>query len=338
MSTLYDFSTDDEAPGPDGRAIRPQSMMFTLYGDYIIHRGGEVWVGTLIQIAAQFGLSEQAMRSSLSRMSRNGWLRVRRIGNRGYYSLTARSKRLLEEGAQRIFVRRAGAWDGRWRVLSYSIPERRREVRDELRKQLTWMGFGPLSSGTWVTPHPLEGEVAGLVERLGIREMVEMFAARHLGFADDGTLAQRCWDLAALNARYAAFVARYEPRNAVHQQRLARGEAVPESECFVERFLLLHEYRRFFFLDPELPAELLPAGWLGGAAAQLFQTYHALLAERANAYLDSVFEAPPSARRRAAPRPVAAPAAAELLAAGYDQLSVVSTQLSAIGGRAHGDH
>ena len=36
--------------------IRPQSMMFTLFGDYIMHRGGEVWVGSLIRIAAQFGL------------------------------------------------------------------------------------------------------------------------------------------------------------------------------------------------------------------------------------------------------------------------------------------
>jgi phenylacetic acid degradation operon negative regulatory protein len=336
MSTLYDFSTDDLAPSPDGRAIRPQSMMFTLYGDYVIHRGGEVWVGTLIQIAAEFGLSEQAVRSSLSRMSRNGWLRVRRIGNRGYYSLTPKSKRLLEEGAERIFVRRVGAWDGRWRVLTYSIPERRREVRDELRKQLTWMGFGPLSSGTWLSPHPLEGEVAGLVERLGIRELVEVFAASHLGFADDGALAQRCWDLAALNARYAAFVARYEPRYAAHRTRLERGEEVPDSECFVERFLLLHEYRRFFFQDPELPEELLPPGWLGGTAAQLFQAYHALLAERANAYLDSVFEAPPSARRRAAPRPVTAPAAAELLAAGYDRLSAASRQLSAAGQQVAG--
>src|SRR3954452_17621654 len=128
MRTLDDFSTDDLQSGPDGPSIRPQSMMFTLYGDYVIHRGGEVWVGTLIQIGAEFGLSEQAVRSSLSRMSRNGWLRVRRIGNRGYHSLTPRSKRLLEEGAERIFVRRAGAWDGRWRMLTYSIPERRREV------------------------------------------------------------------------------------------------------------------------------------------------------------------------------------------------------------------
>jgi phenylacetic acid degradation operon negative regulatory protein len=306
-------------------------MLFTLYGDYIVHRGGEVWVGSLIQIAAQFGLSAQAVRSSLSRMSRNGWLRGRRQGNRSYYSLTPKSKRLLEEGARRIFVRRTGAWDGRWRVLTYSIPERRREVRDDLRKQLTWMGFGPLGSGTWISPHALEAEVEALAERLGIRELVELFTATHVGFADDRALARRCWDLAALNRRYAAFLAQYQPRYETHRARLARGECVPESHCFVERFLLLHEYRRFFFLDPELPVELLPEGWLGAEAAQLFHAYHQLLADPANAYLDSVFEGPPSGRRRPTPLVMPAPAAAELLAAGYREPAAVGASRSASG-------
>ena len=97
---------------------------------------------------------------------RSGWLRVRRLGNRGYYSLTPRSKRLLEEGTRRIFVRRTGDWDGRWRVLSYSIPERRRQVRDDLRKQLTWMGFGQLSNGSWLSPHAVEADLEALTERL----------------------------------------------------------------------------------------------------------------------------------------------------------------------------
>lgn len=297
--------------------IRPQSMMFTLYGDYIIYRGGEVWVGTLIQIMAQFGLSEQAVRSALSRMTRGGWLRARQVGNRSYYSLTPRGKRLLEEGRHRIFVRRSGEWDGRWRILVYSIPERRRELREALRKQLTWLGFGSLGSGTWVSPHRLDEEVASLVETLGVRDHVELFEATHVGFGDDQALARRCWDLDGLNARYRAFVERWAPRRAAMQARLARGEEVPPAECFVERFLLIHEYRRFFFLDPELPPALLPADWQGAAAAQLFHSYHALLGERANAYLDSVWESPPSARKRPARQAVPEPAAVELLAASY---------------------
>ncbi|MBX5493436.1 MAG: phenylacetic acid degradation operon negative regulatory protein PaaX [Chloroflexi bacterium] len=297
--------------------IRPQSMMFTLFGDYIIYRGEEVWVGTLIQIMAQFGLSEQAVRSALSRMTRGGWLRGRQVGNRSFYSLTPRGKRLLESGRRRIFVRRGGEWDGRWRILVYSIPERQREVREALRKQLTWLGFGPLGSGTWVTPHRLDEEVAALVETLGVRDRVELFEAAHVGFGDAQALARRCWDLDALNTRYRAFVEHWAPRQAALQERLARGDEVPPAECFVERFLLIHEYRRFFFLDPELPPALLPADWQGAAAAQLFHAYHTLLGERANAYLDSVWEDPPTGRKRGPRQAVPEPAAVELLAASY---------------------
>lgn len=267
-------------------------MLFTLYGDYVIHRGGEAWVGSLIRIAAHFGLSEQALRSALSRMARNDWLTFRRLGGKSYYSLTGKSHRLLEEGSQRIFQRRTAPWDGCWRLLSYSVPERQRELRDQLRKRLAYLGFGALTNGTWLTPHPLEEETRQLVESLGLAGCVELFTARHLGFASDAELAGRCWDLAELARRYRAFLAHQRPCFEMDQRRLEGGVSVEGSECFVHRFLLIYEYRRFFFLDPELPRELLPGDWPGWEAAELFRSYHTLLAERANRYVDAALEAP----------------------------------------------
>ena len=38
---------------------------------------------------------------------------------------------------------------------------------------------------------------------------------------------------------------------------------------------LVHAWRRFPFLDPKLPGELLPDGWAGARAAALFDTLHA---------------------------------------------------------------
>ena len=38
---------------------------------------------------------------------------------------------------------------------------------------------------------------------------------------------------------------------------------------------LVHAWRRFPFLDPHLPAELLPDGWAGARAAALFARRHA---------------------------------------------------------------
>ncbi|MBM2809763.1 MAG: PaaX family transcrtiptional regulator [Chloroflexi bacterium] len=272
-------------------------MMFTLFGDYIRQRGGEIWVSSLIQIAGQFGLSQQAVRSALSRMSQNGWLRVRRVENRSYYGPTPRTRRVLEEGERRIFSSRTEPWDHRWRLVMYSIPERRREVRTELRKQLSWLGYGPLSSGTWICPHDVDDDVRGLVAGLGIGEFVETFTAAHTGTAAPRELAARCWDLEGINRRYEAFVAKYEPRF----DAFTRRGVIPDNECFVERFLLIHEYRKFFFMDPELPRELLPDEWHGTLARGLFQRFHGLLAVGANQYFDSVFEGPPKRRKMGKP-------------------------------------
>src|SRR5215216_3263653 len=134
---------------------RPQAMLFTLWGDYVVQRGGEIWVGSLIRIAAEFGISELALRSVLSRMGRAGWLESTRHGNRSYYRLTARGRAVIAEGTSRIFRPRREPWDGQWHLVSYSIPEAQRELRDQFRKRLSYLGFGSLSAGAWITPHDL---------------------------------------------------------------------------------------------------------------------------------------------------------------------------------------
>ena len=272
---------------------RSQDLVFTLYGDYIRHLGGEAWTGSLIELLGLLGLSEQAVRSTLSRMSRKGWLKGRRVGNKSYYSLTPKSNYLLEEGAERIFQPRSDIWDGRWHLLVYSIPEKERPLRHRLRKRLTWLGFGSLSNATWISPRDRRKEVEGVVNSLGIQGHVEIFSAEHFGFASDQEVAERCWNLEELNRTYAAFIAKYEPDFLDYMKRVSRGDDLEPSECFVRRFMLVHEYRSFPYVDPNLPSELLPNDWLGDKATQLFQEHHRLLTPKANAFVDSVLAKAP---------------------------------------------
>lgn len=279
-------------------SIRPQSMVFTLYGEYVLDRADGVWVGSLVHIGTRFGLSGQAVRSALSRMVRNGWLAIHPLDRKSYYVLTDKSRLLLAEGSHRIFQRRTGLWDGSWHLLTYSIPEQQRQLRDQLRKRLSYLGFGPLGSATWISPHRLAGQVRHVVDSLGLAGCVELFTAGHLGYASDAAMAARCWDLDEIARRYRAFLVSQRPAFAALNRRLMAGEAIEDSQCFVDRFLLVHEYRRFFFLDPELPRDLLPPDWPGWEAAQLFQTYHDLLAEPANRYFETVLRVTDRARER----------------------------------------
>ena len=188
-----------------------QGMVFTLYGDYIRYRGGEIWTGSLIKLLLHLGMSEQAVRSVLSRMWKKWWLRRRRVGRKSYYSLTKKSEKLLAAGAQRIFEPEDGEWSGDWYLVGYNIPESHRHERNKLRRQLTWMGCGAFNTAIWISPWDVTESVLEVSRRLQIEDYVQVFRARHLGFADPKVLAARCWDLERINAQYASFVEKYEP-------------------------------------------------------------------------------------------------------------------------------
>lgn len=281
--------------------VRPRAAMLTLYGDYVIHRGGEIGVGSLVELLGNFGLSDQSIRSAVSRMCRSGLLKAKRNNRKSYYSLTGEGRSLLTEGAQRIFQRRESRWDGNWNIVTYSIPERMRKARDRLRLELGWMGYGALSEATWISPYDLTGEVQNLLRRLKIEPYVHVFSARHQGGTDPKKIVSHCWNLNKIHQQYADFLAEYRPKLDTHLERLKGGETIEPSECFVLRFNLIHEYRKLPFFDPDLPLELLPGNWLRPRANSLFDEYHGLLTEKANEYFDSVYRNYRKARRTKQP-------------------------------------
>jgi phenylacetic acid degradation operon negative regulatory protein len=277
--------------------IRPRAALLILYGDYVRHRGVEIGIGSLIKLLSNFDISEQSVRSAVSRMCRAGLLKVRHEEMRNYYSITQEGHNLLAKGTERIFERKNNQWDGTWSIVTYFVPERIRESRDTFRLELGWMGYGPLSNATWISPYDLSKEVKDLAERLSIGEYIQVFQARHQDLTDPKKIVSRCWDLDSIHERYANFIDKYLPKLAYHLKRIHDGEAIEPSECFVERFNLIHEYRRLPFLDPDLPQELLPANWLRPQAAALFDKYHDSLTEKANEYFDSVSKSYREARR-----------------------------------------
>jgi phenylacetic acid degradation operon negative regulatory protein len=270
-----------------------QDMIFTLYGDYIRHRGGEAWTGSLIELLGLFGLSGQAVRSTLSRVSRKGWLKSRKLGRNSYYSLTPQSVQLLEEGAVRIFQPRHDPWDGQWHLLTYSIPESKRHLRRRLRRRLIWLGFGALNHAAWISPRDQRAGVEQAVKGLRVAPYVELFSGEHWGFSSDEEIVARGWDLERLNEYYATFIDRYRPLLHECQARLDSGDSLTPQECFKQRFTLVHEYRSSPYVDPNLPGELLPDDWWGESAAGLFQEYRDLLAGEAEAFVDSVLAKAP---------------------------------------------
>jgi phenylacetic acid degradation operon negative regulatory protein len=269
--------------GTSERAVvKPRSLVFDLYGDYVRWDGGQARLQVLVDLLGAFGVPASTARVVMARLRREGWLEARRNGRTTTYVLTDRSWRLLDEGRRRIFERERDPWDRQWRMVIYHVPESDRAARERLRKRLAWLGFGPLAPSTWVSPHDrLESTASHLGREEAAR--LDLLVARSRGPAADLDMARRCWDLEALQADFVAMRRSY-------QARLARYAASPPTgrDALVERISLVAEHRRLPFRDPDLPLDLLPAGWAGREVHSLFLETYAQLGPEAQRHYREV--------------------------------------------------
>ena len=60
--------------------------------------------------------------------------------------------------------------------------------------------------------------------------------------------------------------------------------------CFRQQTLLVHAWRKFPFLDPDLPSQFLPERWPRERAHELFADRHARWQPAAREYFESVEE------------------------------------------------
>ncbi len=235
---------------------RTLTIIFTLFGAYINRHGGEIWTGSLIKLLEPFGMSETAVRLALSRMSEQGLIQRRRIGRQSFYALTEKGQQWMHAGKRRGLEREPRAWDGKWRLLAYNIPEKRRPLRDALREELRRLGYGNLTSALWISPYDLSKELEELLEKLKVQEYVEVFEAEYRG--EGRELAAKAWDIAGLEKQYRVFLDKYAPALAEHQRKLKAGKEIDCGECFAQRFRLMTEFIDIAMGDPMLPPELLP--------------------------------------------------------------------------------
>jgi len=266
--------------------VHPYTIIFSLYGEYVLPRGGEIWIGGLIRALAALDFSAGAVRTLVSRMRRKGFLQSRRLGRFSFYRLTDLGLKEVSWGGERAFAPPGGEWDGRWTVVTYSVPEKHRRRRDVLRASLNGLGFGALAPGTWISPRPLSPEAERKWRGLKVWEYLEIFRAEHLGPSEPRTLVSHAWpQLPAIGDRYRAYIAEYEPL-------LHRFEAgiLGDEECFVIRLRSLIDFVAITLKDPALPFPLLlPENWPRSSAQLLFEELRQALAEPAERFFDAIY-------------------------------------------------
>jgi phenylacetic acid degradation operon negative regulatory protein len=257
-----------------------RGLLFTVLGEFVLPAGGAAWTAAFIGLFARLGVEEKAIRQALMRTAADGWLKRERVGRRTLWRLTPDGERLLTDGSERIYRFSAVAqeWDGRWLLVLARVPETERPARHRLRTQLTWAGLGSPAPGVWISPHAgRAGDVERILADAGLLAESQIFTATHRAGGELAALVRQAWDLDALERRYQSFLAAFRA-----------GDA---GDPLVRTVELVHAWRRFPWIDPVLPAVLLPSPWSGRAAGELFARLHARWSPDASAAWQQLSEA-----------------------------------------------
>jgi phenylacetic acid degradation operon negative regulatory protein len=256
-----------------------RSLLLTVLGEFVLPLDRPVWTAKLVGVLAALGIEEPSARQALARTATDGWIASERDGRRTRWTLTPAGRRLLSEGAQRIYSFEASEpdWDGRWLVLTVTVPEDQRHLRHQIRTRLAWAGFGSPVPGVWISANPeREAEAKQIFADLDLSDGVFSFVGPFAGIGSTAQLVAQAWDLDRVAEHYRAFI-----------DFVLALAPVSDADCVVAQASLVHEWRRMPFIDPQLPGDLLPPDWIGRQAVTLFRARHAAWAARAGAEFDS---------------------------------------------------
>ncbi len=265
-------------------SLRPQSVLLTFFGDFVIEQGSAVAAASVLSVLAAVGVGESAARATLNRMVKRGLLARTSAGRRAYFGLTSFGRSTVLDGRARAQWHGTDArrWDGRWTVISFTFPDEDQRSRHEIRARLSWAGFGLVRAGLWAAPRAVD--VDQVLDGLDVDGAVTAFVGEPVSPTDGADLVRSAFDVAAVGDRYRAFLQRWTPISA------ADVADVPDPVAY--RVLLNSDWLQVIRDDPRLPPCFLGDDWPGEPARTLYRSLDSALrrpADRAaNVRLDRV--------------------------------------------------
>jgi phenylacetic acid degradation operon negative regulatory protein len=261
-------------------SLAPQDLVLTIFGSYV--RGGEaVWSGGMVKVLEGFEFTSGAARAALTRLVNRDLLARTRHGRLAFYSATPRAEALFAQGDRRIFsFGRTEPAIPQWTVLWHAIPEAERVARSRFAGQLRFLGFGSVQDATWVAARDRELEVSALLRELDIERYASVIVGRMPVDVPPVALIAEAWRLDEAHRRYEAFLAEFGALQAARERRQLTAAA-----AFRQRTRLIHRFRGFPSMDPELPAAVDPLRPLRTDVVACFDEVYAGLESVSRRYL-----------------------------------------------------
>jgi len=221
-----------------------------------------------VRVLGEFGISQASARSAILRLASRGVLDATKSGRNTLYRLSEPIETAGHRNAPQVFAfahESIADWDGRWRVVCFSIPEERRQSRSVIRSTLRSHGYAPIQDGVWVSARPASEALIAMLKDLGEPSLV-VFEGDLL---HPERLSHRLQDsvpaTVELAADYESFIDRFTP-----VLERARQSQVTPAEALVLRVEMMDQWRGIYRRDPRMPRVLLPEDWPLARAGDVF--------------------------------------------------------------------
>jgi phenylacetic acid degradation operon negative regulatory protein len=255
----------DETSTPAAR--RSRNVLVTFLGAFVRDLDNWMPIAGTIELAGQLGLDAASVRTAIFRLKKRGWLDAESChGVRGY-RLTGEALEEFAAGDEVIWhAREPARLEDGWCVVNFSVPESARTKRHLLRRHLTALGFGNVSSAVWIAPARMQTAAVKAITGLDLAQYCAIFVGDYVAGQDLRTLLDQAWNIGELEENYASF--------------LADNAALPDDaglagmdghDAFVTYVGVLDRWRKLPYRDPGLPREVLPDGWNGPIATARFE-------------------------------------------------------------------
>lgn len=264
------------------------SLISTIFGDSVIHRGGGISLSSLIQLLELFGFNERAVRTSVFRLVKKGWLFSEKIGRSSFYSITQTSHDKYYKAGQKIYIDQFKTWDRYWDLILLSSLDSENKIT--LKKELEWLGFANISTNLMAYPGCNRIELQKLLLEQQMTDQVVVFKSETLDLFNNSketinTMIYANWPLEQIKIKYLEFLDIFrEVGNILMNDK----EQVTPVQAFQIRTLLIHYYRRILLKDPALPLDLLDVNWPAINARNLTTNIYKNTFKRADEYFSSV--------------------------------------------------
>jgi phenylacetic acid degradation operon negative regulatory protein len=242
-------------------AHRPQSLLLSFLGALVLDSDLPPLPSMiLLDLLADLGVAEAAARATLKRMTQRGLFSRGQVGRTAEYALTPLAEDVLREATVRVTSPAPFEHaEGEWTLLSYSVPESRRDLRHRVRSRLTWAGFGGLRDGLWIAPGTVD--VAAVLGRSDLTDAVglaDAFAARPLPGTDLDRLVERAWDVPAVRRAHTWFIDTWSSPPRV-------------GGSLAQLTLLGADWLALLRIDPGLPAAHLGPDWPAPTSSAVYR-------------------------------------------------------------------